>query len=483
MKNVICSLLVAMALATGTVGAQQTASVENLRRHVEILASDSLAGRRYTSPEIKMAVDYITAQYAETGISPLNDTFLYPFSLGEETGGTNIVGVIEGSDPILKNEYIVFGAHYDHLGTRIANGDTIVFNGADDNASGVATIIEVGRLLESAEEKPLRSILLIAFDGEESGLLGSSAFMDNPPVPAESIKLMFSLDMVGMLSANKGVNLKGMKSIDGGEKLALRVAESTGIDIRKAENEIESRTDTWSFALKAIPAVEITTGTKHTPYHKPEDDSYLLDYEGMAKITDFIVGCISEIASQERLVANMSVINRSVNPRLLAGISFNYGLSNHNYPDDFYRAKSVFAFKTGMVSQLKITKTFAIQPGVTYSLYGSDSESGKFHMHSVMPQLDLVLMKARQQNYAPNLMLSAGGYYRYNFAASRNWKPLDFNGQYAKDDAGIRLGIGYQFMKTQILFLKEYGMTDISTAPDGTSIRNRGSYCSVTLFF
>ncbi len=116
------------------------------------------------------------------GIEPLNGKYLHPFNHREgilNIPGNNVVGVVRGNNPDLKDEYIVLGAHYDHLGWKISGGDTVVYNGADDNASGSASLIEIGRNLAQRKGELGRSVILVAFDGEESGLIGSNHFLND----------------------------------------------------------------------------------------------------------------------------------------------------------------------------------------------------------------------------------------------------------------------------------------------------------------
>ena len=205
-------VLAAIITLAAPLSAQFTSTPEQLKEHVYILASDSLLGRGFGTPQGLKAAHYIAAEFEQAGIEALDGHYLHPFM--HRSGilnipGNNVIGVVRGNDPELKNEYIVLGAHYDHLGWKIVDGDTVVYNGADDNATGSSSIIEIGRNLVERKAELGRSIILVAFDGEESGLIGSNHFLSDSMVAPHQVKLMFSLDMVGMVEAHNGLDMKG----------------------------------------------------------------------------------------------------------------------------------------------------------------------------------------------------------------------------------------------------------------------------------
>lgn len=174
--------------------AQSSAAVDGPRllRDLEILAADDMEGRLVGTPGSARARQYILKRFKESGIEPLGASYERPFTFqrrgGGEQTGVNVVGVIRGrAEP---GRYIAVTAHYDHLGVR--NGQ--VFNGADDNASGVAALLAVAARL--ASDKPQHSILLAALDAEEGGLHGARALLREAPVPREAIALNVNLDMV-----------------------------------------------------------------------------------------------------------------------------------------------------------------------------------------------------------------------------------------------------------------------------------------------
>ena len=198
---------------------------ERLTHHVYYLASDSLRGRAAGSEDAAKAAAYIANQFEEIGIQPFfNDCWYQPF---EQYGRSykNVVGVIPGNDPVLKDEYIVIGAHYDHLGVR----NEEVYNGADDNASGTATIIEMARILKQQQSNLKRSVIIAAFDAEEIGLHGSN-YLSSKLDPSK-VKLMMSIDMVGWLEKGKSLQLNGAATIKNGKRLLRDEAEKLHINV------------------------------------------------------------------------------------------------------------------------------------------------------------------------------------------------------------------------------------------------------------
>jgi len=195
------AVLAVVSLAVTAPASAQSASVDGaaLLRDLETLAADSMEGRLVGTPGSARAREYIIKRFKEAGIQPLGAGYEQPFTFtgrGDqaERAGVNLVGVVRGRR--VPDRYIVVTAHYDHLGVR--NGQ--VFNGADDNASGVAALIAAAARLNA--DKPNHSILLVAFDAEEAGLRGARAFVASPPVPLASMALNVNLDMVGRDAGN-----------------------------------------------------------------------------------------------------------------------------------------------------------------------------------------------------------------------------------------------------------------------------------------
>jgi hypothetical protein len=211
----------------------------------------------------------------------------------------NVIGLIEGTHPMLKHQYIVVGAHFDHLGlggkgTSSRMPDTIaVHNGADDNASGVASMLEIAQKLAGNQQQ--RSILLVAFGAEELGLLGSRYFVENPLVPTDSIVAMINIDMVGRLSPERSIQIGGVKTSIESEGIIDKISTTYNFNIAKSP-EGYGPSDHASFYGKNIPVFFITTGP-HTDYHTPNDKIGSINFEGLVDVSKFISSLVSDLAS------------------------------------------------------------------------------------------------------------------------------------------------------------------------------------------
>jgi aminopeptidase YwaD len=204
----------------------------------------------------------------------------------------NVVALLPGNDPVLKDEYIVIGAHYDHLGMGGSGSgsrrpDTVaVHNGADDNASGVASIIEMVEKMASKKNELKRSVIFIAFGAEEMGLLGSKFFTDNSPVNIKDIKAMLNLDMVGSLNKEtKALTVGGTGTAIGLSDLVSQLADSTKLFIKQS-TEGYGPSDHASFYMKDIPVLFFFTGVTEE-YHTPDDIIDSLNFAGQKVVSDY----------------------------------------------------------------------------------------------------------------------------------------------------------------------------------------------------
>lgn len=219
-----------------------------------------------------------------------------------ENQSQNVVAKVTGNDPVLKNEVIVVGAHFDHLGmggpgsgSRMV--DTIaVHNGADDNGSGVVTIIELAEKI-AREKQNRRTVIFVAFGAEEMGLVGSKAFTANPPVDINSIKAMFNFDMVGRFdSKTKVLSISGTKTAVETEKLLNDL--NPGFSLAFSEEGI-GPSDHASFYLRNIPVFFVSTGA-HPDYHTPNDDVQFINFEGTKMIADYAYKLITDVANRNQ---------------------------------------------------------------------------------------------------------------------------------------------------------------------------------------
>lgn len=213
----------------------------------------------------------------------------------------NVAGLLIGSDPVLKNEYMVIGAHYDHLGMGEAGSlfrgeEPQVHNGADDNASGTAGVLELAQKFSSIGPELKRSIIFIAFSGEELGLLGSNYFVNHSPIPSGKMISMFNMDMIGRLNEEKSLIVygTGTSSI---WKERLEKNNQSGFKLT-FNDEGFGPSDHSSFYGKNIPVLFFFTGV-HQDYHRPTDDVEFINAAGQEEIVRFVYQLANSIVTDE----------------------------------------------------------------------------------------------------------------------------------------------------------------------------------------
>ncbi len=307
--------------------AQGDESQVNLRKHIEYLASDRLAGRRTGTSGATAAAAYIAGQFAKLGLKAGaggtngKPNYLQPFPFnkaGKPAGlGYNVIGILEGTDKQLRKEAIIIGAHYDHLGSggegSLAANSSEIHPGADDNASGTAAVIEIARQFVR-EKKNKRTLIFIAFSGEEEGLFGSKFYVNDPVFPLEKTVAMINFDMVGRLNANK-LTIGGIGTASEWKTIVEleNAAETAPPSVPKAEGYLGpplkepanqfvlalnedgfGPSDHSAFYTKKIPVLFFFTGT-HLDYHKPTDTADKINYEGEAQIIDYATDVIKTV--------------------------------------------------------------------------------------------------------------------------------------------------------------------------------------------
>ena len=280
---------------------------EQLLAHVEFLASEAMKGRGLGSPELDKAADYIRSAFESAGLKPGTASGQY-FQIWKETAGKdggemvlkNVIGIIPGSKRAWADQAVVIGAHYDHLGlgwpdVREGNENKIHF-GADDNASGIAVLLELARLLGQGYQ-PDRTIIFVAFTGEESGLLGSKYFIAHPGnYTAKKIIGMINLDTVGRLE-NRKILIINSNSASEWKHIAMGVGFVTGIEYELVSQDLDA-SDQVSFVNAGVPAIQIFSGPT-TDYHRPSDTADKIDAAGMVKIATFTREALVYLAERE----------------------------------------------------------------------------------------------------------------------------------------------------------------------------------------
>lgn len=323
-----------------------------LRSHVEFLASDSMAGRLCPSRSCQLTADYVLSQFTGAGLTtqvqtteqifeirrgsitvrpstiPIDPKWLAfdirarltgdgalvtrtrmpipknaeldaisnatgPISVTVVPAGLrNIIGVVKGSDPALRDTYVLVTAHYDHLGEKpgAAEGDGI-YNGANDNASGVSALIEIARALASAAVKPKRSVVFIAYFGEEAGLVGSRYYGAHPVFPLRQTYAQVNFEQLGRTDDSEGPRVKaatitGWDRSDVGSILAA-AAKLQGVRIykhAKFSDEFFERSDNEALAKQGIPAHTVSVAYEFPDYHALGDEPAKLDYRNLTAV-------------------------------------------------------------------------------------------------------------------------------------------------------------------------------------------------------
>jgi aminopeptidase N len=282
-------------------------SAARLKSDIDYLAGENLQGRGLGSAGIEQAAAYLAAQFKNAGLIPIgaNDTFFQTWT--ENTGAgnkpvilKNIIGMIPGSKKEWAEQSVVICAHYDHLGlgwpdVRAGNEGKIHF-GADDNASGVAVLLELARSLGSSFS-PGRTVIFLATTAEESGLKGSKYYIQNmKKFPVQNIIGVLNLDTVGRLNNNKLLVLNHTTATEW-KHIVMGVGFVTGIGYELVNQDLEA-SDQASFISAGIPAIQLFSGA-HQDYHKPEDTADKIDIAGMVKVASFSKEIIEYLSNRE----------------------------------------------------------------------------------------------------------------------------------------------------------------------------------------
>jgi hypothetical protein len=293
-----------LLLTTALTASGQAIRPERLQQHVDVLAADSLEGRGTGTRGERLAARYLEEQFRAYGLSPrgTEGTFQQPFDLSIPYEGTRHAATARNVVAYLDNgaaKTIVVGAHYDHLGRGYQSGSLApqekgtIHNGADDNASGTAGLLELAGYLAGNNVRERHNFLFIAFSGEELGLLGSKYFVDNPTEPLDRISFMVNLDMIGRFSPDKGVTIGGWGTSPAWGQLIPDLARQQGMKYQ-VDSAGVGASDHTSFYLKGIPVLFFFTGV-HTDYHKPSDDPEKINPKGAAAIMELIAGLIEKV--------------------------------------------------------------------------------------------------------------------------------------------------------------------------------------------
>ena len=312
----------------------KTIVVDDLKNHMLVLASDSLEGRETGKQGQKMAADYIMNHFKNIGIPPYkNKTYYQKFKVKSgrhlckcddcdqslikkifgnkrKIKGENVLGYIEGTD--LKHELIIITAHYDHLGKH----DSLIFNGADDDASGTVATLEIAEAFMLAKKEgkgPRRSILIMPVSGEEKGLLGSKYYTDHPVYPLDKTIANLNIDMIGRVGDFKdNPNYVYLIGSDMLSQDLHNISEEVnkkyiGLELDYTFNKEDDpnryyyRSDHYNFAKNNIPVIFYFNGI-HEDYHKPTDTIEKINFKKIEKISRLIFLTAWELANREERI-------------------------------------------------------------------------------------------------------------------------------------------------------------------------------------
>ena len=283
----VLSAMILMTLLAGTAGAQVAIEPEGMLGTVKYLSGAEFMGRGIGTPELDQAAAFIASRFEAVGLQPggsANGNWFQEWT-DPETGVRmrNVVGVLPGRNPELSRESVVIGAHYDHLGTKGASNENAgkLHPGADDNASGVAVLLELASRLPLIANME-RSVVFVAFTGEEEGRKGSRYYVRNERwYPAAKAIAMINLDTVGRLGKGKLIIL-GTGSAKEWSPFFQEAGKALKIEIAEMAQELDS-SDQKSFQEAGVPAVQLFTGP-HGDYHRPTDTAGKIDGKGLAKV-------------------------------------------------------------------------------------------------------------------------------------------------------------------------------------------------------
>lgn len=290
----------------------ELAQPKSLKKNISYLASDELKGRLTGSKEEQMAADYLVKEMKSLGLKPYDgknylQKFDYKVRLNphdsinlKNNTGKNVIGFLDNK----ASKTIIIGAHYDHLGLNEHNNSTKanskgeIHNGADDNASGVAAVLELARMYSKNKANEKVNYIFALFSGEEDGLIGSKFMASTLKNYHPNVIAMINLDMIGRLNESKNLTVGGIGT-NSNFKSIVEKNKPAGFNVTLDESGI-GPSDHTSFYLKDIPVLFFFTGT-HEDYHKPSDDEDKINYYGVRNITDYVFRVSNAIADLDKI--------------------------------------------------------------------------------------------------------------------------------------------------------------------------------------
>ena len=273
-------------------------TADDAQNFVNVLADDAMEGRETGSRGGRAAGSYLVQQFQQLGLKPagVNGGYFQPFGAASR----NLLGMIEGSDPQLKNQYILVTAHYDHVGrgkpSNSRGGIGQIHSGADDNASGDAGVLEIAKAFTHLPAPPKRSVIFALWDAEEDGLLGSKYWIEHPTVPLANIAAVINVDMIGRLRNNR-VIVYGARDSYGWRQLISRDNESTGLQL-DFDWLMKADSDHQPFFAAGVPVLMYHTGL-HDDYHRPSDKADKINSAGLKLVSQLLFRTAVDLADED----------------------------------------------------------------------------------------------------------------------------------------------------------------------------------------
>jgi hypothetical protein len=274
--------------------AEKTLTAAEVKKHIGTFASDEFGGRDTPSPGLTKAAEYIAAEFKRLGLKGVGDDGGH-MKMWEYRGKKvpNCLGLLEGSDPKLKDEVVIVGGHMDHIGTQGRE----VMNGADDNASGTTGVLELAEAFASMKTPPKRSILFMTFSGEEKGLLGSRAYVNDPAIPLEKCVAMINLDMIGR-SKDDYLFIGGLGTSEAFPEMVKKAAEGLDFKLETHPGGL-APSDNTNFHQKGLPVLFFFTHV-HADYHGADDVVDKINAEAEAKILKMAFRIVREVGDRDQ---------------------------------------------------------------------------------------------------------------------------------------------------------------------------------------
>lgn len=315
MKTKLFPLILILILSSLSIQSQNRAdtysvSAAELEEWIIFLSSDQMKGRNNGSPEMEKAALWLAQKFEEFGVKPAyaDGQLIRPYTFrarrGDSISERNIVGIIEGTDPELKDEYIIISAHFDHVGIRQAMEGDSIYNGADDNAAGTCTLLGVAKSIKDNQYLPGRSILFAALSGEEMGLHGSRHLALNMPLPPKDAYVNVNFEMTGhseeLGQGNYYMTGCDFSNLDDVLQKFTKGKDYQLIDTIATANRLFYMSDNIAFARMeraedvslGIPSGTFATTTHGKHIHTPRDEAAHFDFENMAGLVDHFASMI-----------------------------------------------------------------------------------------------------------------------------------------------------------------------------------------------